>query len=84
MSDHRKPILGIGWPPILYAAGFAALALPLMMLGTMATFAPFASTLPTVIHTTADCDILRGVDQGHRYYVADCRPDRFSRRGVME
>lgn len=42
------------------------------------------STLPAVIHAAADCDILRGVDQGHRYYVADCGPDRLSRRGAME
>lgn len=45
---------------------------------------PATSTLPTVIATTANCDILRGVDQGHRYYVADCRPGRLSRRGVMK
>lgn len=79
--NTRRPI---PWPPIIYTVGLLVFGLPLAaMTSGLLVWEP-TSTLPTVITTVRGCDILRGVDQGRYFYVADCRPDRLSQRGVME
>lgn len=67
---------------LFYVSLFASFGLAAILVATAPS--EQAITLPTVITTVGDCDILRGVDRGHRYYVADCRPDRLSQRGVMQ
>lgn len=67
---------------LFYIALLASFGIVALMLSTAP--AEEELTRPTVIATVRGCDILRGVDRGHRYYyVADCRPDRLSQGEVM-